>query len=130
MSFASKKHSVARPRNCFRAEQTSHVVSWDVEGQKTLQEAKDLTKPGISDLGLKGIKGRHWTERVVGQTSNFICKASLLAVVASVILFRENKDLSNRSKLIKEGTHYDKQWRSSWQDEKGNNMSNPDQGPQ
>lgn len=55
---------------------------------------------------------------VVGQTGSFIFKAGLFATVVGVILFRRTKDFDNLKKLADEATLYDKQWQSSWQDQK------------
>lgn len=55
---------------------------------------------------------------VVGQTGSFICKAGVFVTVVGVILFRRTKDFDNLKKLAGEATLYDKQWQSSWQDQK------------
>lgn len=55
---------------------------------------------------------------VVGQTGSFICKAAVFATVVGVILFRRTQDFDNLKKLADEATLYDKQWQSSWQDQK------------
>ncbi|XP_058104104.1 light-harvesting complex-like protein 3 isotype 1, chloroplastic [Magnolia sinica] len=230
-----KQQPAVSPRGSFGAKQATHVVSMDVEDQKTLLGGKEQEKTATGNIGLEGIEGERmhgmekksssvpmfkderwrngswdlnmfvkdgkmdwdamivaeatrrkflqlypepatnqapvlfrssiipwwaWLRRfhlpeaellngraamlgffmaysvdgltglgVVGQTSNFICKAFLFATVTGIILFRQNQDFSNLRKLIEEATFYDKQWQSTWQDHKASNTLKQDQEP-
>ncbi|KAD5961455.1 hypothetical protein E3N88_12928 [Mikania micrantha] len=54
---------------------------------------------------------------VVGQSGNFICKIGLFMAVIGVVVFRQKESLMNLKNLAEEATFYDKQWKSSWQDQ-------------
>ncbi|KAJ7974863.1 Chlorophyll A-B binding protein [Quillaja saponaria] len=65
---------------------------------------------------------------VVGQTGNFVCKAGLFVTVISVLLLRKTKDLETLKKLADEATFYDKQWKSSWEEQRISNNTSEQTG--
>lgn len=54
---------------------------------------------------------------MVGQTGNFVFKAGVFLTVFGVIFFRQTQDFDNLRKLANEATLYDKQWKSTWEDQ-------------